>query len=127
MTIRWSHSQFQDLNTFFSITNQFDILNNRNLLNYLWLQYFLSTDKFKKISLNFKTELILKKLMQIFIDSGVTTPGAFFIVNDSKKTPFVAFNKNHNGICEISENNFTSDANMYLDKFFKVEDKSYKK
>ena len=121
------HHRFQDLNTFFSITNQLYVLNNKNLLNYLWLQYFLSTDKFKKINLNFKTELILKKLMQMFIDSGVSKPGAFFIVNDSKKTPFVAFNKNHNGISEISESNFKSDDNKYLEKFFRGEDNSHKK
>ncbi len=63
----------------------------------------------------------------MFIDSGINKPGAFFIVNDSKKMPFVAFNKNYNGISEISESNFKSDDNKYLNKFFKGEENSYKK
>ena len=121
------HHKFQILNTYFDIIQQPKISGNKNLLNYLWLQYFLSTDKYKQISLNFKTELILKKLMQMFIDSGISNTGAFFIVNDSQKRPFIAFNKNYNGISEVDEEDLKSNKNDYIYKFFNGENNSFKK
>lgn len=119
------HHKFQILESFFSTTGQPNVISNKNLLNFLWLQYFLSTDKDKKISLNVKTELIMKKLMQMFFDSGITTPGAFFKVNDSRKTSFIAFNKNFKGIVEIDYERLRGDK--FIDRFFKGENNSFKK
>ncbi|HEY8560158.1 MAG TPA: hypothetical protein VIL74_07265 [Pyrinomonadaceae bacterium] len=121
------HHKFQTLDKFFIITNQPIIPSNKIFLDFLWIQYFLSTDKNKKISLNIKTEFVVKKMMQIFIDSGITGVGAFFIVNDSRKKPFIAFNRNYNGKREIDENDLVSDDNQYLMNFFQGEDNSFKR
>jgi hypothetical protein len=121
------HHKFQILNSYFDITDQPPISTNKNLLNYLWVQHFLSTDKDRDISLTFKTGYIMKKLMQMFIDFAIPEPGAFFIVNDGQGNPFVAFNKNHDGNQEIEDGNFNSNDNKYLNKFFEGEDNSFNK
>lgn len=61
----------------------------------------------------------------MFFDSGISNPGAFFKVNDSQKNPFIAFNKNYNGISEIDSANLRID--QFIDKFFKGENNSFKK
>ncbi len=130
------HHKFQTLNKYFQIINQPDIHNNKNLLNYLWLQYFLTTEKFKELSLNIKTGYILKKLMQLFVDIGIDKTGAFFIINDSRKTPFLAFNKKYDGASEIEDEKLkiikpngktpTIENSNYLNEFFQGEDNSSK-
>lgn len=130
------HHKFQTLYKYFKITNQSEIPDNKTLLNYLWLQYFLSTDKFKEQNLSIKTGIILTKLMQLFVDSGIDKPGAFFIVNDSRENPFLAFNKNYDGASEIDDDNLRinkpdpknlkNENTNYLNEFFWGEENSNK-
>lgn len=110
------HHKAQTLNTFLTLSGQGDIPNNPSLLNYLWVQYFLSFDKAKKISLSVKTGVLLQKLLQIFQDAGVMELGAFFIVNDSKENLFVAFNQSKEGTKEIDDERLI-DKDGYLCQF----------
>jgi hypothetical protein len=122
------HHKFQTLNKYFQIINQPDVHDNKNLLNYLWLQYFLTTDKDMEQSLSIKTGYVLKKLMQLFVDIGIDKTGAFFIVNDSRKNPFVAFNNKYDGASEIEDEKLKiiKPYINYLDEFFWGEDNSSK-
>lgn len=88
------HLRYSTIEYFFKITGQNCIKDNKQLLNYLWLSYFLQYDKQKEINLNLKTEYIMTRLMEMFNNEGIKEVGSFFIVNTSRQKPFIAFNKN---------------------------------
>lgn len=88
------HLKYSTIEEFFKITGQSCIKDNKQLLNYLWLTYFLQYDKQKEINLNHKTEFIMTRLMEMFNNEGIKQVGSFFIVNTSRQKPFIAFNKN---------------------------------
>ena len=122
------HPKFQILNRFFDITNQKQVGENENFLNYLWIEYFLATDKYKtEISLNTKTEFIMKKLRHLFTNVGISTNGAFLIVNDSQHKKFVAYNRNANETNEIDEYTFNREDtdDDYIKAFFNVGQDTY--
>ncbi len=111
------HPKYQIVDAYLAILEQKLIAENEGFRSYLWIQYFLSFDKEKKSSLNIRTGILIKKLMSLFVDTGVTTSiGAFFLVNDRQQKLFVAFNQDQNGMKEIDDDYLINEDN-YIYKF----------
>jgi hypothetical protein len=120
------YPKYQTVDAYFTILEQKLIADNEGFRSYLWLKYFLSFDKEKKSSLHIRTGILIKKLMSLFTDTGVTANiGAFFLVNDRQQKLFVAFNQDQNGMKEIGDEYLVKKDN-YIHKFLTGEDNTAK-
>lgn len=119
------HHKTQTLNNFFIQTGQPEIIKNKALSSYLWIQYFFEFDNVKKLSLKIKTGLIMKKILELLTHSGINKAGAFLVVNDSRKKIFVAFNQNHDDIKEIDDEELVS-KESYISQFLNGESNATK-
>jgi hypothetical protein len=115
------HLRYQTLQRFFEITKQMDASDETMplpFLKYLWIEYFIEHDRYKKdLPLHKRTDYILSKIRQIFTQEGIYYPGVFLVVKDSEDKPLLVYDKNFEDKAVIEASDWQNEEDIYLRQF----------